>query len=116
MSESAILASIRNALNRLRNARLFRNNCGTLQDKNGRYVRYGIPGPGGSDLIGWITVTVTPDMVGQRKAIFAAVEVKAWNGRVTDEQRNFIHVVQRAGGIAGVVRSVEEAEALVGRI
>jgi len=36
--------------------------------------------------------------------------VKAERGRVSPEQRQWLEAVQAAGGIAGVVRSVEEAE------
>jgi hypothetical protein len=51
VSESKILADIVLAYSRGA-TRLFRNNCGTLQDANGRYVKYGVGNPGGSDLIG----------------------------------------------------------------
>ena len=88
-------------------ARLWRNNTGALKDQRGQLVRYGLC-PGSSDLIGFRTVVITPDMVGQRVAIFAAVEVKD-RGRVTDQQQAFLNLVQQAGGIAGVARSVPEA-------
>lgn len=38
-----------------------------------------------------------------------ALEVKTSNGRTTKEQKSFIQTVIDAGGIAGVVRSVEDA-------
>lgn len=81
---------------------VWRNNCGALQDTDGRWIRYGVANPGGSDIIG-----IVP---GGR---FLAVEVKRADGRVSKEQRNFIAAVQKAGGIAGVVRSAEDALALV---
>lgn len=92
--------------------RLFRNNVGVLQDRNGQYVNYGLA-RGSSDLIGWRTVTITPSMVGQQLAVFAAIEVKSATGRVSDEQQNFIDAVNRAGGYAGVARSIEEAGSIV---
>ena len=71
-------------------------------------VRYGLQ-PGSSDLIGWRTVTITPDMVGQRIAVFTSIEVKTPTGRVKPEQQQWLDAVQAAGGIAGVARSVEDA-------
>lgn len=116
MSETAALQEIRLALGLLPGLRLFRNNCGALRDHTGRLVRYGLANPGGSDLIGWRTVTITPDMVGQRVAVFTALEVKAPGGthRVTQEQRRFLDVVEAAGGIAGVARSPAQAMLALG--
>ena len=110
-----------NEMNRLRaimlglstpGVRLFRNNCGALKDADGRLIRYGVANPGGSDLIGWKSVTITPEMVGQKLAIFLAIEVKGERTRVTDQQRNFIERVRLDGGLAGVARSVEDALAI----
>lgn len=113
MSESAILASIRNALGRLRDVRCFRNSTGVFTDAKGHIVRYGIPSTGGgSDLLGWRTVIITPDLIGKRVAVFTAIEVKSPTGRVAPNQSVFLQVVARAGGIAGVVRSVSEAMTL----
>lgn len=64
---------------------------------------------GSSDLIGWRTITITPDMVGQTIAQFVASEVKAENGKLTEEQIAFINAVHSAGGFACVPRSVDEA-------
>ena len=69
---------------------------------------------GMSDLGGWQTVTVTPDMVGRRLAVYVAMEVKTDTGRVSQEQRDFITAVTDAGGIAGVVRSPADAARLLG--
>jgi hypothetical protein len=88
-------------------ARLWRNNVGALRDQRGQLVRYGLC-PGSSDLIGLRTVVVTPDMVGQRIALFCAVEVKD-RGRPTEQQQAFINLVQQAGGRAGIARSVPDA-------
>jgi hypothetical protein len=67
---------------------------------------------GSADLIGWRTVTVTPDMVGQRIAVFTSIEVKTPTGRLRPEQQQWLDAVQAAGGIAGVARSVEDAQRL----
>ena len=105
--ESAIQRDILRKLGQ-GDARLFRNNVGVLRDERGQFVRYGLC-PGSSDLIGWRTVEVTPEMVGQRLAVFVAVEVKQLRGRATEEQQNFVRAVQRAGGLAGFARSVDDA-------
>jgi len=110
MSETATLQSIRLALGTLPGLRLFRNNVGMLPDREGRPVRFGLH-PGSSDLIGWRSITITPDMVGKQVAVFTALEVKAPGGthRVTAEQRHFLDTVEAAGGFAGVARSPEQA-------
>lgn len=89
--------------------RLFRNNCGALRDHRGQWVRFGIANPGGSDLIGWKSITITSKMVGKRIAVFTAVEVKLPNASVTEAQQAFINAVDKEGGISFVARSIEEA-------
>ena len=88
--------------------RLFRNNTGTLRDQHGRPVSFGLA-KGSADLIGWRTVTITPEMVGTQVAVFTSIEVKTPTGRVKPEQQQWLDAVQAAGGIAGVARSVEDA-------
>lgn len=114
MNESTAQQLIRLALSRA-GAVAFRNNIGAYRDETGRLIRYGVCNPGGSDLIGWTPVTVTADMVGQRLAVFTAVECKGPRGRATDAQRNFIEQVQRAGGYAGIARTADEAVAIIQR-
>jgi hypothetical protein len=70
---------------------------------------------GGADIIGWTTITVTPDMVGARVAVFTAVEVKTLGGRVSPAQRTFLDAVTAAGGIAGVARTDDQAVEIVRR-
>lgn len=110
-SEQTIQQRIRLALSK-GPVRLFRNNSGALRDERGQLVRYGLC-TGSADLIGFRQVEITPDMVGQRLAVFAAVEVKSSTGKATADQEAFITMVKHFGGIAGVVRSVEEAAALL---
>jgi hypothetical protein len=106
-SEQTIQQHIRLACS-IGTCRLFRNNTGTLRDINGRPVSFGLC-KGSADLIGWRTVTITPEMVGQQVAIFTSIEVKSSSGRVKPEQQQWLNAVQAAGGIAGVARSVGEA-------
>jgi hypothetical protein len=49
--------------------RLFRNNTGTLRDQHGRPVSFGLC-KGSADLIGYRSITITPEMVGQQVAVF----------------------------------------------
>lgn len=90
--------------------RVFRNNVGVLRDATGTYVRFGLC-IGSSDVIGWTPVTITPEMVGRELAVFTALECKAGHNTTTEEQGRFLAVVKAAGGIAGVVRSVDDVDA-----
>jgi hypothetical protein len=110
-SEQTIQQEIRIACSN-GDTRLFRNNTGTLRDQHGRPVQFGLC-KGSADLIGWRTVTITPDMVGQQVAVFASIEVKTATGRLRPEQQQWLETVQAAGGIAGVARSVEDAQRIV---
>lgn len=109
MAETKILRRIQVALSEV-GARLFRNQTGSYQLADGRWLSSGLA-QGSSDLIGWHTVSVTPEMVGARIAIFTAVEVKTPSGRLTSEQKNFIAAVRSAGGKAFVATSPTEAVA-----
>ena len=91
--------------------RLFRNNTGALMDMQGRLVKFGLC-KGSSDLIGFKSVTITPDMVGQKIAGFSAIEVKD-KGKVTVDQKNFINIINNAGGYAGVAKNVNDAKKIL---
>jgi hypothetical protein len=41
--------------------------------------------------------------------VFTAIEVKAPGGRLREEQRSFLALVERFGGYGGVARSTAEA-------
>jgi hypothetical protein len=85
----------------------------TLTLRNPRPLHAGLC-RGSSDLIGWQSVTITPDMVGQTVALFVALEAKTAKGVASDDQRQFVDVVNRAGGRAGIVRSDSDVEAVLG--
>jgi hypothetical protein len=108
MTETNLMKSIMAAISKP-GTRVFRNNCGAYKDATGRFIRYGVANPGGADLIGWRSITITPDMVGKPVAVFTAVEVKGPKTRISPEQQNFIDRVRSAGGLAGIARSVEDA-------
>jgi hypothetical protein len=112
-SEQTIQQQIRLACSR-GSARLHRNNVGRLPDpRTGRWVEFGVGGKGAGDLIGWRTITITPEMIGQQVAVFTSIEVKSATGPLRPEQRQWMEAVQAAGGIAGVARSVEDAEQIL---
>lgn len=94
--------------------RWFRNNVGVLRDARGAYVRYGLC-PGSSDVIGWTPHVIRPEDVGRTVAVFTALECKTPRGTTTTEQGAFLSTVQAHGGIAAVVRRVEDAELAVAR-
>lgn len=108
--EAHIVAEIRATCCRGQN-RLFRNNVGVAVYPDGARVEYGLVA-GSSDLIGWSSVVVTPEMVGQRVAIFTAIEVKKPGSYATPAQKNFIRIAREAGGYAGIARSVQDAESV----
>jgi hypothetical protein len=53
-------------------------------------------------------------MVGQQLAVFTSIEVKTPNGRIRPEQHAWQRTVSNAGGIAGIARSVRDANEIVG--
>jgi hypothetical protein len=114
MTEANVQAKILLDVSIYPNIRLFRNNVGVLKDERGAHVRYGVCNPGGSDLLGWTTKTITPDMVGTKVAIFTAVEVKGPKGQATEAQINFISRVKQAGGIATIARDSETVIKIAG--
>tara|TARA_R100000458_G_C8131988_1_gene146641 strand:+ start:262 stop:615 length:354 start_codon:yes stop_codon:yes gene_type:complete len=112
-SETVIQQEIRLAVGREPHLRLFRNQVGQLPDPNsGRYVQFGLA-KGSSDLIGFKTIEITPDMVGQKIAQFVSIEVKTAKGRPTPQQKNWLNCVASAGGISGIARSPEDAKKIL---
>lgn len=66
-----------------------------------------------ADLIGWDSRVITPQMVGERVAIFTSIEVKTDRGRATDGQNQWDNVVRLFGGVSGIARSVDEAREII---
>ena len=112
-AETTLQQQIRLALGSRTDLRLFRNQVGQLPDpRTGRPVQFGLA-RGSADLIGWRTVIITPDMVGQRIAVFTSIEVKTPTGRIRPEQHAWLNTVQQSGGIAGIARSVSDAHEIL---
>ena len=97
MRETSLMRAIRAAVNVLPGARFWRNNVGVDSERG---VRYGL-GIGSADLVGVVHGT------------FVALEVKTTTGRVSDDQTRWLDAVRRCGGVAEVVRSVEDAVRVV---
>ena len=112
-AETDLQQRIRLALGTHPELRLFRNQVGQLPDpRTGRMVQFGLA-RGSADLIGWRTITITPDMVGRQVAVFTSIEVKTERGRVRPEQQAWLGAVQSAGGIAGIARSIADATQII---
>jgi hypothetical protein len=112
-AETTLQQQIRLALGTRTDLRLFRNQVGQLPDpRTGRPVQFGLA-RGSADLIGWRTITITPDMVGTQLAVFTSIEVKTPNGRIRPEQHAWLGAVRSAGGIAGIARSVCDANEIL---
>lgn len=106
-------------------ARIFRNNVGVgwagqlVSNRDGivtlaraRPLHAGLC-KGSSDLIGWTPTLITQDLVGERLAVFTAIEVKSKGARATDEQETFLDRVDEAGGYGDIARSVDQALAII---
>lgn len=114
--ETVIQQQIRLALGTRSDLRLFRNNTGSLPDpRTGRPIQFGLA-KGSADLIGLRTVTITPDMVGRQVAVFTSLEIKTPTGRATPEQRSWLEMVRSRGGLAGIARSIQDANEIVENI
>ena len=94
---------------------IFKNNVGKLRDERGNIVTFGLC-KGSSDLIGWTPITITPEMVGSKIAVFTAIEVKLnKNGKykATNDQKRFISAVLNNGGFAGVADCKKDLEDII---
>lgn len=111
-SETTLQNEIRLAIGKLKGVRLFRNNVGLFKTQDGRNVQTGLC-VGSSDLIGFQSIIITPEMVGQKIAVFTAIEVKTESGKVSPQQEKFIEMVACFGGIGAIVRSVDDAMAVL---
>jgi|TARA_B100001939_G_C16934159_1_gene615246 hypothetical protein len=112
-SETKLQQEIRLALGTIPSLRLFRNQVGQLPDpRTGRYVQFGLA-KGSSDLVGFKTIKITPEMIGQEVAQFVSIEIKTERGKLTEVQENWLQKVKSSGGIVGVARSIQDALKIV---
>ena len=111
--ETKLQQEIRLALGTIPSLRLFRNQVGQLPNpRTGRYVQFGLA-KGSSDLVGFKTVKITPEMIGQEVAQFVSIEIKTERGKLTEVQQNWLQKVHDSGGIVGVARSIQDALKIV---
>ena len=94
--ETDILQAVRLRASQL-GALIWRNNVGKLQDKNGRWVTYGL-------CVG------SADLIGLFKGRFLAIECKIPGKHPTIEQANFLAAVNKAGGIGAVITDPAQLE------
>ncbi len=96
--------------------KLYNNPRGGGKMASGNFMKFGL-GDGASDLIGWRTVVITPDMVGKRFAQFVACELKRpGGGVVTDDQMLFLTDLANAGGLAILADDADQAARDLGLI
>lgn len=114
MNESDLMRLIQVAVSAMGH-RVFRNNIaqawvgiyagrtidGIVTLKNARPLHSGLC-VGSSDLIGFTNT-----------GRFVAIEVKSATAKPTVEQINFLNIVKRFGGLAGIARSVEDAKDII---
>jgi hypothetical protein len=108
-SEAEILRAIIQLLHRHpRVAQCWRQNSGTFAERNRdgstRYIRANTQ-KGMSDIMGILKDGRT-----------LAIEVKSRTGRMRPGQEEFLQTIRQAGGVAGVCRSVEDAQRLLGDV
>lgn len=63
---------------------------------------------GVTDLVGWTTITVEPEHIGKKLAVFTAIECKEDNLPADPDRKKFIESVKIAGGFAKVIKSVSD--------
>jgi hypothetical protein len=111
MSEAKLMRDIQILVSDL-GGRVFRNQVGTYELKDGRYLSSGLC-KGSSDLIGWTPKIIKPEDVGKTLAILTALEIKWGRKKPTLEQIDFINAVIKAGGRGAIVYSLEEARSIM---
>lgn len=113
--ESIIQTNIRLALPKLGKNIMLRYQVGKFLTLDGRHVSVGESGV--SDLIGGVSHVITAADVGKTVCILTAMETKQEKDSTKKSRKisqgNFINHVRSLGGLAGIVRSVEDATDLV---
>lgn len=105
MTEGQIQDAVRLVLGAETAGCWWRNNIGTaINPHTNQHIRYGVGNPGGADLIGL------------HRGRFVAAEIKTPTGRQSPEQLQWQRLVESKGGIYVVVRSADDAHALLARL
>lgn len=64
--------------------------------------------PGNTDLVGWTTITIEPEHIGKRLAIFTAIECKTDTLPGSPDRKKFVESVRLAGGFTRVITSIKD--------
>lgn len=104
MIESQLTPGILLALCGTGEVLLERNNVGMAKMQNGSVIKFGVGNPGGADYVG----------VYRGRALY--VEIKTPTGRQSPAQRQYQQKVERHGAIYRVVRSIDDAQALLNEL
>jgi len=102
MKESMLVNLIlRDLLSRYKGVlRLWRNNSGAFKTEGGNFIRYGALG--------------SPDILGILKpGKIVCIEAKSSRGKLSEHQERWLQEARDLGALVGVVRSVDEAIALI---
>ena len=102
MTESQLMDRVRLVLGSDSSGVWWRNNTGVAETR-GYTIRYGL-GNGSADLIGCF------------RSRFVAIEVKTPTGRQSEDQKRWQGCLERHGGIYAIVRSEDDARALLGEL
>lgn len=121
--------NVRLAANAL-GCRLYKNNSGVAYDASNRPVFFGLGNEGKKDnesirtpdWVGWMTVTITPDMVGKKIPVFAAIDAKKLGFRRKTSypvgtreygQHKFFELVTGVNGVAGFATNAGDVKQLI---
>lgn len=101
---------------RYRNGVLFRNRRGMVDLPSGGKMPFGLGPNGYGDVVGYLTITVTPAMLNKRIAVYCMVESK-FDPKVGPEphQQKYIDEVRDAGGISGCAHNALDCEEMLSR-
>jgi hypothetical protein len=125
MNEANVQASGRVTASKC-GATTFRNNVGgawsgrkvkTLPNgdivlRGSRWITFGLT-EGSGDTVGWVSKTITPEMVGDQIAQFLSLEYKTKTGRASKKQINWHDVVINAGGLSGFARCDDDVRQII---
>lgn len=113
MREKTIKDHIRLFLSEVFFVCIFNNPVGKLRSPDGkRWIPCGL-GKGSPDLIGWVSVIITPEMVGRRVAIFVGIETKTPTNSLSSYQQIWLNRLAKDGAVSGVARSNGDAERII---
>lgn len=85
---------------------------GDIVLRGARWLTFGLQ-PGSADSVGWKTVTITQEMVGQEFARFLSIEYKTDTGRPRKDQITWHDVVSNAGGLSGFARCDDDVRRII---